>query len=180
MFFYTSHQPEARRYFANFGLPTHPLCWLRGHRAKAEVMEPKYIEPWLLVTCRTCGIRHNDPYLTHGKISRDEAAEVIKRQLDAARHNNAGFARGRDGRDGYGHHKLELKLEVARQSWRKPGARLHIGDRWSETPFDGSLHGPNWSAYYSIGGIGNRLAEWLTGGNKRDLALGAGYKHEVA
>jgi hypothetical protein len=178
MYFFTAHRPEARRYFANFDLPTHPLCWLRGHRAKAEVIDAKYSESWLLVTCRTCGIRHSDPYLTRGKASREEASEVRGRQIDAARRNNANFARVRDGRDGYGHHKLELKLEVAPKTFRKPGARLHIGDYWSETPFDGSVHGRTWSAYFSIGGVGNRLAHRLSGGKKSDIAIGADHKAE--
>jgi hypothetical protein len=179
---FTSHQPEARRYLADFDLPTHPLCWLRGHRAKAEVIDTTYIGSWLLVTCRTCGIRHSDPYLSgiKGARSREDAEQVMSRQHDAARRNSAAFARVRDGRDGYGHHRLELSLEVAPRSWHKPGIRVHIGDRWSETPFDGSLHGPNWSAYFSIGGIGSRLAHRLTGGEKRDVAIGAGHKGEVA
>lgn len=180
MHLFTSHRPDARRYFANFDLPTHPLCWLRGHRARAEVMEPKYIEPWLLVTCRTCGIRHSNPYLTHGKIDREDAAERLAGQLDAAKRNNADFARVRDGRDGYGHHTLELSLELTRHSWRKPGVRLHVGDRWSETPFDGSIHGRSWSAYFSIGGVGNRLAHRLTNGAKRDVSLGAGHRSDAA
>jgi hypothetical protein len=178
--FFTSHRDDARRYFANFDLPTHPLCWLRGHRGKAEVIEPTVIEPWLLVTCRTCGVRHTDPYLTRGKVSPEEASAVMQRQLDAARYNNANFARARDGRDGYGHHRLELSLELVPRTFRKPGVHLHIGDRWSETPLDGSLHGRGWSAYFSIGGVGNRLAERLTGGEKRDIALGAGFKGEAA
>jgi len=171
---FTSHRDETRRYFAHFDLPTHPLCWLRGHRAKAEVMESKYTEPWILVTCRTCGIRHSDPYLGRNLI-REEAEHAI----DAARHNNAAFAAVRDGRDGYGHHRLELSLEASRRSHRKPGICLHIGDRWSETPFDGSVHGFGRSAYFSIGGVGNRLAQWLTKGEKRDVALGAKHKEAI-
>lgn len=182
MHLFTAHRPEARRYFANFDLPTHPLCWLRGHRAKAEVMEPEYIEPWLLVTCRTCGIRHSNPYLSSGKginRSKDEAREAIARQLHAAKFNTEGFERVRDGRDGYGHHTLELKLEVSlRPSFRKPGIRIHLGDRWSETPIDGSIHTRKRAAYFSIGGVGNRLAHRLTNGQERDLSLGASFKED--
>lgn len=185
MHVFTAHRPEARRYFANFDLPTHPLCRLRGHRAKAEVIDSQYVESWVLVTCRTCGIRHNDPYMTGGKfltLERDKEAaakEALARQIDAARHNNAAYARVRDGRDGYGHHRLELSLEVSRRPpFRKSGVRLHIGDRWSETPFDGSIHVRSRAAYFSIGGVGNRLAHWLTNGQKRDVSVGAGYKED--
>ena len=181
MHLFTAHRSEARRYFANFDLPTHPLCWLRGHRAKAEVIDSKYSDPWILVTCRTCGIRHSDPYMTGGglKMSRGDAKAAVAGQIDAARHNNANFAHVRDGRDGYGHHRLELALEVSqRPSFRKPGIHLHIGDRWSETPFDGSIHTRSRAAYFSIGGVGNRLAHWLTKGKKRDVSVGAGYKED--
>ena len=184
MHMFTSHRDGSRRYFAHFDLPTHPLCWLRGHRAKAEVIDSKYVESWVLVTCRTCGIRHNDPYMTGGKfvsLERDKEAaakKALERQIDAARHNNTSFARVRDGRDGYGHHRVAFSLEVTPASWRKPGLRLHVGDRWSETPFDGSVHGREWSAYFSVGGVGNRLAERFTRGEKRDLSVGAGYRDD--
>lgn len=178
MHLFTAHRPEARRYFADFNLPTHPLCWLRGHRAKAEVIDAKYGDSWVLITCRTCGIRHSNPYLTHGKT--DDPKVELQRQIDAARHNNAAYARVRDGRDGYGHHRLELALELTRQTYRAPGIHLHIGDRWSETPLDGSIHGRRRAAYFSIGGVGNRLAHWLTKGQKRDVALGARFKHETS
>lgn len=177
MHLFTAHEAEARRYFAHFNLPTHPLCWLRGHRARAEVMDGAYTEPWVLIDCRTCGIRHSDPYLTGGKtVVRDEAKGELHRQIDAARHNNADYARVRDGRDGYGHHRLDLSIEVARSTHRTPGIRLHIGDRWSETPLDGSLHSRKRAAYFSIGGVGNRLAHRVTKGQKRDIALGARFK----
>ena len=173
---FTSHRDGARRYFANFDLPTHPLCWLRGHRAKAEVIESKYGDPWVLIACRTCGVRHSDPYLTHGKIGKDGAQSELLRQVEAARINNVAYAAVRDGRDGYGHHRLELSLEVVDVTHRKPGLHLHIGDRWSETPLDGSLTGRKRAAYFSVGGVGNRLAHWLTKGKRRDVRLGAGYE----
>ena len=180
MHLFTSHRDETKRYFANFDLPTHPLCWLRGHRAKAEVMDPEFIESWLLVTCRTCGIRHSNPYLSAGeRIDREDAASIIARQHDACRHNNAAFARVRDGRDGYGHHTLELSAEVTpNANYRTPGLRLKIGDRWSETPFDGSIHLRKRAVYWSIGGIGNRLAHWLTKGEKREVGIGARWKDD--
>lgn len=178
MHLFTSHRPDSRRYFANFDLPTHPLCWLRGHRAKAEVIDAKYSDSWILVTCRTCGVRHSNPYMTGGKtIERnDEASAQLARQVHAARTNNTNYAKGRDGRDGYGHHRLELKWEVVRRIHWTPGVRLHLGDRWSETPLDGSLHGPRRSAYFSVGGVGNRLAHRLTRGKKCDIRIGARFK----
>jgi hypothetical protein len=179
MHIFTSHRDETRRYFANFNLPTHPACWLRGHRAKAEVIDTEYSGSWLLVICRTCGIRHSDPYLSGGgsiKQRKDDAEEVMARQHAAARHNTEGFERVRDGRDGYGHHSLELSLELTPNTWRKPGIHLHIGDRWSETPLDGSINGRKRAAYFSIGGVGNGLAHRLTKGEKRDISIGAGFK----
>lgn len=182
MHLFSAHRDQVKRYFANFDLPTHPVCWLRGHRARAEVIEPGYnIDPWILVACRTCGIRHQDPYMSSSirPGSRDEAKAIIARQVKAARTNPAGYASVRDGRDGYGHHRLELSLEVARRGYRKTGVHLRIGDRWSETPFDGSIHiGRSWAAYFSIGGVGNRLAHWLTKGKKRELSIGAAYRGE--
>jgi len=175
MYLFTSHRDDAKRYFAHLDLPTHPLCWLRGHKAKAEVIRPSMIGPWLLVTCRTCGIRHSDPYLSRGeRIAGDQAAEVLDRQHHAAEVNNAAFARVRDGRDGYGHHRLELSVEVSdRNIYRTPGARVRVGDRWSETPFDWSIHLRKRAIYGSIGGVGNRLAERITGGKKREFRVGA-------
>lgn len=181
MHLFTSHRPECRRYFANFDLPTHPVCWLRGHRAKAEVIDSKFesIDSWILIYCRTCGVRHQDPYMSHGhRRTPEEARAALAGQLHAARTNNKGYASVRDGRDGYGHHTLELHLELPRRgrSYRRTGIHIHLGDRWSETPLDGSIHLFGWSAYFSIGGVGNRLAHWLTRGKKRDLNLGAKYK----
>lgn len=184
MYLFTSHTDESKRWRGNFDLPTHPVCWLRGHRAKVEVMESQYTEPWLLVSCRTCGLRHQDPYLSGGRLARKmmddaEARRVIASQIEAARSNTAGFAEVRDGRDGYGHATLELAVEVtnrAVQTYRTPGVHLHIGDRWSETPLDGSVHGFGRSLYFSVGGVGNRLAERLTGGRKADLRVGAALK----
>lgn len=183
MHLFTSHRPEARRYFAHFELPTHPVCWLRGHRAKAEVQEPGYnIDPWILVACRTCGIRHSDPYMSRlsglNRESTEEAKAAVARQVEAARTRNKAYARGRDGRDGYGHHRLELSLELPSRgrSYRRSGIHIRLGDRWSETPLDGSIHLFGWSAYFSIGGVGNRMAHWLTRGKKRDLRLGAKFK----
>jgi hypothetical protein len=173
---FTSHRDGARRYFVNLDLPTHPLCWLRGHRAKAEVIDSKYGDSWVLIACRTCGVHHSDPYLSHGKISEAGAREDLDRQIAAARDNNAAYAAVRDGRDGYGHHRIELALEIVGSAHRKPGLHLHIGDRWSETPLDGSITGRKRAAYFSVGGVGNRLAHWLTKGEKRDVRIGAGYK----
>lgn len=182
MHLFTAHRDSARRYFAHFDLPTHPVCWLRGHRARAEVREPGYnMDPWILVWCRTCGIRHSDPYMSRlsglNRESTEEAKAALARQVEAARVNNAGYARVRDGRDGYGHHRLELALELPkRSSLYGPGIHLRLGDRWSETPLDGSIHIFGWSAYFSVGGIGNRLAHWLTKGKKKDIRIGAKFK----
>jgi hypothetical protein len=139
------------------------------------------MDPWILVYCRTCGIRHSDPYMGRSlglyKESTEEAKEAIARQVEAARTNNASYARVRDGRDDYGHHKLELALEIPRH--KVPygsGIHLHLGDRWSETPLDGTLHLFRWSVFFSVGGVGNRLAHWLTKGKKRDIYLGGKYR----
>lgn len=185
MHLFTSHRDSARRYFAQFDLPTHPVCWLRGHRAKAEVIDSKFesIDSWILVACRTCGIRHSDPYMSRdlglNRESTEEAkTSLLLRQIEACRVNNARYARVRDGRDGYGHHRLELNLEVPQRgrSYRRTGLHLRLGDRWSETPLDGSVHLFGWSAYFSVGGVGNRLAHWLTKGKKKDIRIGAKYK----
>lgn len=176
MHLFTSHRDEARRYFAYFDLPTHPLCWLRGHRAKAEVIDGKYTDSWVLIICRTCGIRHSDPYLSAGRtanMTREDAQATVARQVKAARHNNENYAKVRDGRDGYGHHRLELAVELVGHTFRRPGLHIHLGDRWSETPIDGSIHTRGRSAYFSVGGVGNRLAHRLTRGQKRDISIGA-------
>lgn len=182
---FTSHRDGTKRYFAHFDLPTHVLCWLRGHRARAEVIDSEFasIDPWILIECRTCAVRHQNPYMSAGKIdaslSREDAQERIAEQVEAARNNNAAYAQVRDGRDGYGHRRVELALELTGRGFRKPGIHLHIGDRWSETPFDGSVHAFGRSAYFSIGGIGNRLAHRLAKGKKADLRIGAGYRDTI-
>lgn len=175
---FTSHRDGTKRYFAHFELPTHLVCWARGHRAHAEVIEPESrgITPWILIECRVCALRHQDPYMTRAhRATRDEARQWQADQVIAARANPVGYAQVRDGRDGYGHRKVELALEVARRVYHRQGVKLHIGDRWSETPFDASLHILRWSLYFSIGGIGNRLAQRLAKGKKADIRLGGQY-----
>lgn len=179
MHLFTGHRPECWRFFAKFELPTHVVCWLRGHRAKAEVIEPEYsMDPWILIICRTCWVRHGDPYLSiQQRLSRDEAKAALAGQVHAARTNNVAYAKVRDGRDGYGHRNLELSLEITRKpSYLTTGFKLHIGDRWSETPFDGSVTMFRRTAYFSVGGVGHRLAQWLAKGKKVDIRLGSKYK----
>ena len=181
MHLFTAHRDEIRRYFAHFDLPEHPLCWLRGHRARVEVIEAKYIDPWFLVTCRTCGARYAEQHVPIGKLDKDEAKRRYAVLLDAARHNAEGFERVRDGREGYAHHTLELSAEVGNHfNYRRPGVRVRVGDRWSETPFDWSIHTRKWVVYGSVGGVGNRLAQRITGGDKREFRLGAGWKPDPA
>lgn len=186
MHLFTSHRPEARRYFAHFDLPTHPVCWLRGHRARAEVIEPESrgIDPWVLIECRTCAVRHQNPYLSAGKIDanlgREEAKQRVAGQVEAARNNNAAYAQVRDGRDGYGHRRVELALETSSRYRYTAGFSVRIGDRWSETPLDAAVHLFGRSAYFSVGGIGNRLAHRLTKGKKATIKVGGKYVEQPA
>lgn len=179
MFAHSITEPNGSwRGFLHFEMPTHVVCWMRGHRAKVEVIEPESrgIEPWLLIQCRVCDLRHNDPYLSRGMktdYTREQAEADVARLVAAARTNPVGFAEVRDGRDGYGHRKVCLSLEVAPRIYHSQGFKLHVGDRWSETPFDASLHILRWSLYFSIEGLGNRLAQRLAKGKKADVKVGA-------
>lgn len=179
MHIFTINEPGiGKRRFAHFDLPTHPVCWLRGHRARAEVIDPESrgIDPWVLIECRTCAVRHQNPYLSAGKIdanlSREEAMQRIASQVEAVRNNNAAYAEVRDGRDGYGHRRVELALETSPTYYFTPGFKVRVGDRWSETPLDIAVHLFGRSAYFSVGGIGNRLAHRLTKGKKAKIQVG--------
>lgn len=178
MHIFTINDPDVgMRRFAHFDLPTHPVCWLRGHRARAEVIDPESrgIDPWVLIECRTCAVRHQNPYLSAGidsKLGREEAKQRIAEQVNAARNNNAAYAQVRDGRDGYDHRHVELALETSARYRYTAGFSVRIGDRWSETPLDAAVHLFGRSAYFSIGGIGNRLAHRLTKGKKASIHVG--------
>lgn len=172
---WTHRKGDVVRRFAHFHLPTHVLCWLRGHRARVEVQESRFDDGWVLIECRVCGLRYSGHPDLHPKTP-EEAKEIAAGKLAFARRAPEEMARNCDGRDGYGHREVDLTLEVAPRRHFTQGFTLRIGDRWSETPFDASVHILRWSLYFNLGGYGNRTAHRLTKGKKAHLRLGARLK----
>lgn len=171
---------------ARFELPTNPICWLFGHRARVEVVESQYSAPWLLIECRVCGLRYSNPHaervLTDGPpAERAKRAKALQaRQVEVARRDPAQVAASASGREGYGHRTLGVNVEVVtpkyRQRetgwWNNIGFRIHFGDRGSETPIDLSVHASRLgSAYLSLSGVGGRFCEFVGRGHKRDLSI---------
>jgi hypothetical protein len=171
---------------ARFELPTNPICWLFGHRARVQVIEPGSISPWVLIECRVCGLRYSNPtareVVAEGDpLKRMERAKALQaRQVEVARRDPAMVAASATGRDGYGHRTLGVNVELVgpnyrgrERRWRDNiGFRLHLGNNGSETPIDVSLHASRLgSAYLSLEGIGGRFGQWVGRGHKRDLSL---------
>ncbi len=201
MHLFASHRgtPGMLRLHAYFDLPTNPICWLFGHKAHVEIVEPRYSEPWRLVRCRVCDLRYTgDPHgksLLDSELSRaareegpltaarirelqsDLGEQLAAGQVDFARRDPKAVARSCSGRDGYGHRILQLNAEL---HWRRPtlrllgnrfSVRLHTGGRSSETPLDAHLDLGVVAGYFSVGGIGGRWCEFIGRGHGRDLSL---------
>lgn len=152
------------RYFLHLQLPEHPLCYLLGHRPTVHRLPLSHARPgeadeYRWVECTRC-LRRSD------------------RQVPPAPQpvNYDGIAASTERRSGWSGRQLELSAELyLRKPARSmlgnnPSARLHIGGRGSETPYDAHLDLGVIAGYFSIGGgFGTRLAERLTGGKGRDI-----------
>lgn len=189
MHLFTAHRPHTRRYFANFDLPLNPICWAFGHRARGEVKEYRFnIPPSLFLRCRWCDARYTNPDATYlqareGGWTKEKAEAHEAQRLEVFARDPRGVERSASGRVGYPHNRLELSAELVdrRHLVRDRGLtkllldnlgfKLHLGDRGSETPIDGHVDLGLVAAYWSIGGVGGRLAEALGRGQKRNLAL---------
>jgi hypothetical protein len=172
------HQDEngdAVRYGATFELPDAILCWLRGHRARVEVREPEFTEPWVLVECVVCGLRYSNPAAVALKMNQLEAKEHEARRLAYARRAPEELAKNCSERDGYGHRRVVVTLEIAPRRYWAPGFELKLGNRQSETPIDAVVHGWRRSYWLGIEGVGALFAERVTGGKKRVIRLGGRY-----
>lgn len=172
---------------ARFDLPTNPICWLFGHRAVVEVVEPGVIDPWVLIRCRVCDLRYTNPVakevILEGDIHERGARRkaLAARQVEVARRDPKQVARSASGREGYGHRTLGLNVELVGPAymkrskekwWNNLGFRLHIGNRGSESPLHADVHaGRLGSAYVSVEGVGGRLCEFIGRGHKRDLSI---------
>jgi len=183
---FTSHRDGTLRYFAYIGVPVLPLCNLLGHRPQVTVMESKYSDPWLLVDCRWCGRRAREEreLILKGTETPEQLKERMRVRVAYARRDPKSFAAQYDRRAAFPNdRRLKLSLEVVdrRAAVRKIGLRkvlldnlgfrLHIGDRWSETPYDVHVDLGVVGAYASAGGMFSRVASWIGRGHKRDLSL---------
>jgi hypothetical protein len=183
---FTSHRRNTYRYFANIGVPVLPVCNLFGHRPQVTVMESKYSDPWLLVDCRWCGRRARDEHelILKGNETPERRKERLAVRVDYARRDPKSFAAQYDRRAAFPNdRKLALSLEVvdrraevAKKGLLKTfldhgGVKLHLGDRWSESPYHAHVDVGAFGAYASAGGMFSRTASWLGRGHKRDLAL---------
>jgi len=161
------------RYGATFELPDALRCWLRGHRARVEVRVPTYSEPWVLVECRICGLRYNNPAAAALKMSEVEAKQMVRDRVLFARRAPEEMARNCSTRDGYGHRRVTMSLVIVKSANYTPGFWLKIGDKHSETPFDAVVHTRRHYACFEIEGLGNLLAQRITKGKKKRIQLGA-------
>lgn len=188
MHLFTAHRRETRRYFANFDLPLNPICWLFGHKARGTVKHWRYnIPPSLFIDCRWCDRRYRNPdadVLARKEQWTKETAQAHEaRRLEVFLRDPKMVERSASGRDGYMQTQLHLGLELVDRSaevkkrglaktfLEHAGVKFHLGDRGSETPFDGHVDLGAAAAYWSIGGVGGRLAEFLGRGQKRNLTL---------
>lgn len=189
MHLFTSHRRNTLRYFANFDLPLNPICWAFGHKARGVVKEWRFnIPPSLFIQCRWCDARYRNPdadiaSLKDRSWTKEKAEAQEARRLEVFQRDPKMVERNASGRVGYAQNRLELSLELVdrRAALQKMGLRklllenlgfkFHVGDRSSETPFDGHVDLGVAAAYWSIGGIGGRLAESIGRGQKRNLSL---------
>lgn len=74
---FRSHRdtPGMFRGHLTFGLPDNPICWLLGHSARVEIVEPNYIPPYRVVRCRWCDRQYHSP-LTE-KVIADMIDELV-------------------------------------------------------------------------------------------------------
>lgn len=188
------HQSEPGYYrsWLTLGLPENPVCWLFGHRPRPVITEYRFgIAPSLWIDCAVCGRRYSDPdqrsYLEQqvaaGKTYKEAAEELTARRVANARRLPAAqFCADVNRRTGWHDRSLQLHHEAHWPS-RKEGAKrrggggrnggikFHVGNEASETPFDGHVTAGPFGYYWSVGGVGGRLASWLGRGHKRDLSL---------
>jgi hypothetical protein len=151
----TQHRADegTRRFHIWFGMPEHPICWLRGHRPHVYELTSKYSDPSYWIECSRCLRRSTRT------IPRDRAV------------NLPGIVAGTDRRDGWRGRTGEIGVDIIT---RKPSreslfsAKFHVGDRWSETPIDAHLDVLGKAIYFNTS-LGWRLAHVI--GPKRDLAL---------
>lgn len=201
MHLFRSHGDKAGMFrgHAHLGLPENPICWLTGHRPKVKILDFRSAGELLIVECRICGRRYHgddemvrkatsEPFVEGGSMTYAEHYAAIRaarddvraRRLENARRDPKGFTAHMDRRAGYAAGELNVSLEALwlpryhgrrGAGWREWGFRLHIGNRSSETPIDANVHLGPAAAYLTIGGVGNRLAQLLGRGHKRDLRL---------
>lgn len=185
---FTSHRGHTRRYFLNAHLPLNPICWLFGHKARGHVKEWRFnIAPSLFIRCLWCDRRYRNPDLDTRALKqgwdRAEAEAFEAQRVEVFRRDPRMVEESASGRVGYQEAVLRLSLEVvdrrhllrdrglARLLLDHAGFKLHLGDRSSETPWDGHVDVGVGAAFWSIGGVGGRLAEFLGRGQKRNLSL---------
>jgi hypothetical protein len=168
-------RPDGVRYGASFDLPTALPCWLFGHRARVEVREPTFSNPWVLIECRHCGLRYANPTAKQISITQAEAEEMQARQVEHARRDPDGLARSCSGRDGYGHRHVVLNLDIGPRRYWSPGFEVKLGNRSSETPIDVVVHGPRRSYWLGIEGVGELTAHRITRGGHKKIRLGGRY-----
>lgn len=185
---YRHHQSEPGYYrgWLKIPLPLNPICWLIGHSPKVVIKEWRYaIDPSLWIDCALCGRRYRDSDRNEMVRSLGLDREGLK-QLERDRVANARrlpaseFLADVNRRDGWVVADLELHHEAhwpsrkegaKRRSWTGFSVKLHLGNASSETPIDGHLTAGPFGYYWSVGGVGGRLAELVGRGHKRDLAL---------
>jgi len=82
------------------------------------------------------------------------------------------FKDGEEDRESFGG-QVQVVLSKPRPEF---SVRFHVGGRWSETPFDGHLTVLGTGIYWGFS-TGGKLAERITGGTGRELAIGAHHSH---
>lgn len=193
---YQADRPESDRYLFNRGyflwaeLPTNPVCWLLGHFPRVHVVEPSrpgWGKGWGYIACRVCGNRHTrvrdyamkefrpGETATERQARLDEAHDALMAAYRDPVRRRA-IERDTDRRSGWDVTKIEPHAQVVVS---RPSAefslRLHVGGLGSETPWDAHATIAGTGVYAGLGGIGGRLAQWISRGKGADLSA---YLHD--
>lgn len=174
MHFFGSSRERTPRFFAYFNTPDNPICWLKGHTPKGEVVVPKYIKPYLIIRCVVCDRQYNNAEKFGNSFRNEDYKEVARRQIEVFQHNPKMFLSDIDKRgSGWGSGKLELKAEFSfpKKLRKECSFRVHTGTRASETPYDAHFTVGGWGIYLGMGGLSGRWAEFIGRGHGRDISL---------
>ncbi|MGH9004559.1 MAG: hypothetical protein ACRDYV_15655 [Acidimicrobiia bacterium] len=159
----------SRTLYVHTGLPENPACWLLGHRPCMR----RVTMPGIPVDDQGKGCSEAE----HRWVECRWCARMCSRAVPpSGAVNESGVLASVDRREGWATGRFDAHVQVHLQSPRPElSVRLHAGTRGSETPWDVHMTVLGSGVYLGLGGIGPRVAEWLSRGGAtdggRDLSL---------